>query len=678
MPFQLKAPFNPAGDQPMAIKSLVLGLKQNLASQTLLGVTGSGKTFSIANVVAEIQKPTLVISHNKVLAAQLWEEFRAFFPKNEVHYFVSYYDYYQPEAYIPQTDTYIEKDSAINEELDRLRHATSQAVSTKRDVLVVASVSCIYNLGSPHEYRELSLNLTRGQKITAKKLALALVNLQYVRNDLDPSRGNFRLRGDKIEIYPPTGKEIFILELGKNTIKHIGSEKPEFRFNPRGGTKKSLGLDSLRVFPAKFWVSPASSIALALNNIEAELSERLKELKKEGKILEAERLKQRTNFDLAMIRETGYCHGIENYSRHLEFRAPGEAPYTLLEYFNEAYGKNGWLCIIDESHMTIPQIRGMVYGDLSRKNLLVDYGFRLPSARDNRPLTFKEFSEKVGPIIFTSATPGNYELEKSEFIPESGGGNNVAKTKHGVIEQIIRPTGLLDPAIEIRPTRGQIEDLLKEIKKRSEKNQRTLVLTITKRLSEELAAFMTEGGIKVDWLHSEVKTLERPARLANLRSGEVDAIVGINLLREGLDLPEVSLVAILDADKEGFLRNYPTLIQMIGRASRNVDGHIIMYADNITQSMRDAIHETKRRRQLQNEYNKSHHIIPRSIEKPLVKSGLTDKNDGEKEFEKIDSSWRGDPLIIEQLKKEMAEHSKNLRFEEAARVRDLIKRLTIK
>ncbi|KKR77623.1 MAG: UvrABC system protein B [Parcubacteria group bacterium GW2011_GWA2_40_8] len=608
MSFKLKAPFKPAGDQPKAIESLVLGLKKELPHQTLLGVTGSGKTFTAANVIASTNKPTLVISHNKVLAAQLWEEFRSFFPENEVHYFVSYYDYYQPEAYIPQTDTYIEKDSSINQELDRMRHAAAQTILTKKDVIVVASVSCIYNLGSPKEYKAVSLDMV--------------------------------------------SKEIYTVEFDKKNIEKITLTKSG---NDNEITKATI-------FPAKFWVSPASSIDLAFSNIEAELAERLKELKDNGKILEAERLRQRTNFDLAMIKETGYCHGIENYSRHLEFRAEGEAPYTLIDYFNEAYGHGNWLCVIDESHMSIPQIRGMVHGDWARKDMLIEYGFRLPSARDNRPLTFKEFSEKIGPAIFTSATPGQYEFEKSE----------------NIIEQIIRPTGLLDPQIEIRPIRGQINDLIKEVAARSKKNERALILTVTKRLAEELSAYLHDKGLKVDWLHSEVKTLERPGRLQNLRSGKVDAVVGINLLREGLDLPEVSLVAILDADKEGFLRNAPTLIQMIGRASRNVNGLVIMYADKITQSMREAINETKRRRKIQEEHNQKMGITPSSILKAINKSRLIPEVRAEEELEKINSSWQGDPKVIELLKKEMKEHSKNMRFEEAARVRDLIKRLTNK
>lgn len=655
MSFTLKAPFEPAGDQPTAIKSLVLGLENNAPYQTLLGVTGSGKTFTVANVIAKSKKPTLVISHNKVLAAQLWEEFKSFFPDNEVHYFVSYYDYYQPEAYIPQSDTYIEKDSAINEELDRLRHAAAQTVLTKKDVIVVASVSCIYNLGSPHEYKELTLNLATKQKISAKKIALGLISLQYERDDLDPKPGNFRMRGEKIEIYPPTGKETYTVELDAGAIEKIEVAKKEA---PYADSPKML-VENIKIFPAKFWVSPTSSIDLALLNIEAELAERLKELKDSGKILEAERLRQRTNFDLAMIRETGYCHGIENYSRHLEFRALGDAPYTLIDYFNEAYGRDNWLCVIDESHMSLPQIRGMVHGDWARKDLLIEYGFRLPSARDNRPLTFHEFSSKTGPTIFTSATPGQYEIEKSRYIAE----------------QIIRPTGLLDPTIEIRTAERQIDDLIKEVTLRAKKNERTLILTVTKRLAEELSDYLRDKGLKVDWLHSEVKTLERPGRLQNLRAGEVDAIVGINLLREGLDLPEVSLVAILDADKEGFLRNAPTLIQMIGRASRNVNGRVIMYADNINKSMREAMDETARRRKLQEAHNKKHAITPVSISKPITKSRLLPEKTGEKELEKINSSWRGDPKVIEMLRKEMKEHSKNMRFEEAARIRDLIKRL---
>ncbi len=669
MIFRLKAPFVPSGDQPAAITRLSNGLSSGLPHQTLLGVTGSGKTFTVANTISQIQKPALIISHNKVLAAQLWEEFKSFFPEDEVHYFVSYYDYYQPEAYIPQSDTYIEKDSSVNEELDRLRHATTQALLTKQNVIAIASVSCIYNIGSPHEYKELSLDLTVGQKTTARKVALSLISLQYTRNDIAPTLGTFRLRGAKLYVYPPAGNEMYEIAFNSGKIESLRRVKNERAgiTNISFSQAQTTETDYIKIFPAKFWVSPQTSLDIAVHNIEAELAQRVAELERTGKILEAARLKQRTNFDMAMIRETGYCHGIENYSRHFEFRVPGDPPYTLIDYFNTAYGRDGWITVIDESHMTIPQIRGMVHGDWARKDILIDYGFRLPSARDNRPLLFKEFTEKIGQALYTSATPGAWELERSETL------RNGVRSR-GVVEQIIRPTGLLDPTIEIRPSANQIENLLNEVSSRAKKNQRTLILTITKRLAEELSSYLNERGVRVDWLHSEVKTLDRPERLSNLRRGDVDAIVGINLLREGLDLPEVSLIAILDADKEGFLRNFPTLIQMIGRASRNSDGHVIMYADTTTNSMRAAIEETARRRKLQETHNTQHGITPRSVLKTISRSRLIqEKPPDEKD---MPTSWTGDPAIIASLRKEMTEHAKNLRFEEAARIRNLIRRLS--
>ncbi|OHA48816.1 MAG: excinuclease ABC subunit B [Candidatus Terrybacteria bacterium RIFCSPHIGHO2_01_FULL_48_17] len=669
MPFQLKAPFAPTGDQPLAIGALSRGLEQDLRFQTLLGVTGSGKTFTFANVIQNLQRPTLVISHNKTLAAQLYEEFKAFFPDNAVHYFVSYYDYYQPEAYIPQTDTYIDKDVKINQELDRLRHAATQAILTRDDVIVVASVSCIYNIGSPEEYKELALELTPGQTMTQKRLFELLVDLQYERNDIDLVPGTFRKRGERVEIAPSTGMEVIVVEFGRNKISRLLRRSGLGLEDPERTAAKAL------MFPAKFWVAPSDKIPLALANIEAELAERLAELKKHGKVLEAQRLKQRTENDLAMIQEAGYCHGIENYSSHFEFRKPGEPPFTLLDYMSAAYTKRGtgvrgqgteWLTIIDESHMTVPQLRGMVRGDNARKQILIDFGFRLPSARDNRPLDFNEFLQKTGQIIFASATPNVFEINISKRVQSSEN-----RVQGGFVEQLIRPTGLLDPTIEIRDTKDQLPYLVKAIEERVAKKQRVLVTTLTKRLAEELTDWLKGKDIKVEYLHAEVKTLERPEVLHRLRAGETDVVVGINLLREGLDLPEVSLVAILDADKEGFLRNATTLIQTMGRAARHEEGRVILFADIRTQSMKTAISETKRRRKIQEEWNKKHGITPRTIAKPLRESTLIGSH-REDEFvpEKVT------PEILKQFKKEMEEHVKKLEFEEAARIRDLIKRLT--
>ena len=649
MPFSLKAPFKPTGDQPQAIAALSRGLEKNKWFQTLLGVTGSGKTFTFANVIARTQRPTLIISHNKTLAAQLYEELKSFFPDNAVHYFVSYYDYYQPEAYIPQSDTYIDKDVKINQELDRLRHAATQAIMSREDVIGVASVSCIYNIGSPEEYKNLALTITPRQKITQRELFELLVGLQYERNDIDLTPGTFRKRGERIEVAPSTGTEVLIIELAHNKVDRIlrraglGLEDPEHII------PKAI------IFPAKFWVAPSEKIPLALKNIEAELIERLQELKTKGKQLEAQRLKQRTGFDLAMIRETGYCHSIENYSRHFEFRKPGDPPFTLLDYFSTVYGKNKWLTVIDESHMTVPQLRGMVRGDNARKDILIQYGFRLPSARDNRPLDFDEFLQKTGQIIFSSATPSFYEQ----------------KVSAPFVEQLIRPTGLLDPTIEIHTIKDQLPYLVQEIERRVAKKQRVLVTTLTKRLAEELTDWLQDKGINVEYLHSEVKTLERPEVLHRLRAGEIDVVVGINLLREGLDLPEVSLVAILDADKEGFLRNATTLIQTMGRAARHKEGRVILFADSMTQSMKTAIGETNRRKKIQEDWNTQHHIVPQTIAKELRPSTLIDRHTEEE----LLPPGKASPEIILQLKKEMQEHVKRLEFEEAARIRDLIKRL---
>jgi len=653
--FKLKAPFKPTGDQIEAIEKLVRNLKTGVRNQILLGVTGCGKTFDICNVIQKIQKPTLVITFNKLLAAQLYQEFKEFFPENAVHYFVSYYDYYQPEAYIPQTDTYIEKDAKINEEIDRLRHAAVQDLLTREDVIIVASVSCIYNIGSPEDYQQVSLEIKPGEKIKRKDLISHLTNLQYQRNDIDFKPGTFRVRGNIIEIYAVTGREIIRIEFEGDEIDNISQITPESTQIPLEYSRKirdySKDIREIRLFPAHFWVTPQKKLNIAIENIKLELEEQLNKLKKQKKLLEAQRLEQRTNYDLEMLKETGFCHGIENYSRHLEFRKPGEAPFTLLDY-SATHGD--FIVIIDESHMTLSQIHAMANQDRTRKETLIEYGFRLPSAIDNRPLTFKEFEERVNHVIYVSATPAEEEREKTE--------------KKYVVEQLIKPTGLLEPSIEIRPTKNQIKNLIEEIKKRVTKKQRTLVLTLTKRLAEALSDYLSEVGITSQWLHSEVKTLERPQILKDLREGKYDVLVGINLLREGLDLPEVALIAILDADKEGFLRSETTLIQMMGRAARHLEGHIILYADKITKSMKAAINEVERRRKIQMEYNKKHGIIPRPIIKPIREWPFL-----KREKEILSEFW----MIkdTELLEKEMKEAAKNLDFERAAQIRDLIKKI---
>ncbi|MBZ9572441.1 excinuclease ABC subunit UvrB [Patescibacteria group bacterium] len=667
MKFKLYSKFKPTGDQPQAIEGLVKNLKVGIKNQVLLGVTGSGKTFTLANVIESVQKPTLVISHNKVLAAQLYQEFKEFFPKNAVHYFVSYYDYYQPEAYLPQTDTYIEKDAKINKEIDRLRHAATQDLLTRPDIVIIASVSCIYNIGSPETYQKVSLEIKPGKKIRRKVFLSYLTDLQYQRNDIDFRPGTFRVRGEIIEIYLVTGKEILRVEFFGDGIEKVSISPASLTPNYK------LLTTSYRLYPAHFWVTPQEKLNIAIENIKLELQERLKELKKEKKLIEAQRLEQRTNYDLEMLREAGFCHGIENYSRHLEFRKPGQAPYTLIDYFSaEGPAVSGrvegglesakattnksrnFLIFVDESHMTLPQLHAMANQDRVRKETLIEYGFRLPSAIDNRPLTFKEFEEKTGQIIYISATPAKEERKKA--------------SKKYVVEQLIRPTGLLEPSVELRSAKNQVEDLVKEIKARVKKKQRVLALTLTKRLAEALSDYLAEEGISTQWLHAEVKTLERPQILKDLRKGKYDVLVGINLLREGLDLPEVALVAILDADKEGFLRSETTLIQTMGRAARHIEGHVILYADKITKSMAAAIKEVERRRKIQRKYNKKQGIIPRSIIKEIRGWPFVSK---EKEI----SSEFWAIKDVKLLEKEMKEAAKNLDFERAAEIRDLIKKL---
>ncbi|AIH04611.1 MULTISPECIES: excinuclease ABC subunit UvrB [Thermodesulfobacterium] len=648
--FRLKAEVEPKGDQPQAIKELVEGVLRGEKHQVLLGVTGSGKTFTMANVIAQVGRPTLVIAPNKTLAAQLYNEFKKLFPENAVEYFVSYYDYYQPEAYVPVTDTYIEKDASINELIDRLRHSATAAVLSRRDVIVVASVSCIYGLGSPHEYFQKHLYLRRGQTISRDELLRALVTMHYERTELEFTRATFRVRGDIIEIFPANEEKRAVrLSLWGNEVEEIKIIDP-FR-------GKVLGkVDEVLIFPASHYVTSEDKLKVAIEEIKKELKERVEWFRSQGQYLYAERLEKRTLYDLELLEEIGYCKGIENYSRYLDGRKTGEPPYTLLDYFPDDF-----LIFIDESHITIPQLRGMYRGDRSRKETLVEYGFRLPSALDNRPLTFEEFEERVNQVIYVSATPGEYELEKAQG---------------RVIEQIIRPTGLLDPKVEIRPSENQVEDLFFEIKKRVEKNERVLVCTLTKRMAEELTDYYQGLGIKACYMHSDLKTLERARIIRDLRRGVYDVLIGINLLREGLDLPEVSLIAILDADKEGFLRSERSLIQMIGRASRNVNGTAILYAQTITPAIEKAVKETERRRKIQEEYNKKHGIIPqtvvKSLDDPLMKIVEADFVDLEKVIEISESFESLEALKqeIARVEKEMKEAAKNYEFEKAAVLRD--------
>jgi excinuclease ABC subunit B len=653
--FQVVSPFEPKGDQPAAIEKLVQGFRSSRKYQTLLGATGTGKTFTMAHTIARLNKPTLVIAHNKTLAAQLCGELQEFFPHNAVGYFVSYYDYYQPEAYIPQTDTYIEKDASINDEIDKLRHSATSALFERDDVIIVASVSCIYGLGSPKEYRDLVLSLRVGMEKDRNEILRKLVDIQYERNDINFTRGTFRVRGDVLEIFPISRSEQAV------RVEFFGDEIERIR-EIDVVTGEVIGdREHVAIFPASHYVTSPEVMERALQSIEQELNEQLEELRSRGKLLEAQRLEQRTRYDMEMMREVGFCSGIENYSRHLTGKKPGETPYTLLDYFPDDF-----LIIVDESHVTLPQIRAMFNGDRSRKNVLVEHGFRLPSAKDNRPLTFEEFESKIHQILFVSATPGDYELEKA---PD-------------VVEQIIRPTGLLDPLIHVHPIKGQIDHLLGEIHKRIQRNERVLVTTLTKKMAEDLTDYLKEMGIRVRYLHSDIKTIERMEIIRDLRLGEFDVLVGINLLREGLDLPEVSLVAILDADKEGFLRSERSLIQTIGRAARNANGEVIMYADRMTDSMRKAIDETNRRRKIQMEYNQKHGITPQTIRKKVhdvieatkvVEESATYETKRKKK--KLTKQER--KRLIAKLEKEMKQAAKDLQFERAAELRDLIIELRV-
>ncbi|AFJ63707.1 MULTISPECIES: excinuclease ABC subunit UvrB [Bacillus] len=650
--FELVSKYQPQGDQPQAIEKLVKGIQEGRKHQTLLGATGTGKTFTVSNLIKEVNKPTLVIAHNKTLAGQLYSEFKEFFPNNAVEYFVSYYDYYQPEAYVPQTDTFIEKDASINDEIDKLRHSATSSLFERRDVIIIASVSCIYGLGSPEEYREMVVSLRPEMEIERNELLRKLVDIQYARNDIDFQRGTFRVRGDVVEIFPASRDEHCI------RVEFFGDEIERIR-EVDALTGEILGdRDHVAIFPASHFVTRAEKMEKAILNIEQELEERLKVMHENGKLLEAQRLEQRTRYDLEMMREMGFCSGIENYSRHLTLRPPGSTPYTLLDYFPDDF-----MIVVDESHVTIPQVRGMFNGDQARKQVLVDHGFRLPSALDNRPLRFEEFEKHMHNIVYVSATPGPYEIEHT---PE-------------MIEQIIRPTGLLDPLIDVRPIEGQIDDLIGEIQARIERNERVLVTTLTKKMSEDLTDYLKEIGIKVNYLHSEIKTLERIEIIRDLRLGKHDVLIGINLLREGLDIPEVSLVAILDADKEGFLRSERSLIQTIGRAARNAEGRVIMYADKITNSMEIAINETKRRREQQERFNEIHGITPQTINKEIrdvirATQAAEDKEEYKtKAAPKLAKMTKKErQKVVEQMEHEMKEAARALDFERAAELRDLL------
>ena len=648
--FELVSEYQPTGDQPQAIEQLVKGFREGNQFETLLGVTGSGKTFTMANVIQQLNKPTLVIAHNKTLAAQLYSEMKEFFPNNAVEYFVSYYDYYQPEAYVPSTDTYIEKDSAINDEIDKLRHSATAALSERNDVIIVASVSCIYGLGSPIDYKNMVISLRPGMEKDRDEVIHKLIDIQYTRNEMDFKRGSFRVRGDVLEVFPAySGSEAYRIEFFGDEVDRI------IEIEALTGEAKAQ-LEHVAIFPASHYVVPKEKMMRATENILAEMKEQVTFFKSEDKLLEAQRIAERTNFDVEMMRETGFCSGIENYSRHLVGSAPGQPPCTLLDYFPDDF-----LIIVDESHITLPQVRGMYFGDRSRKKTLVDYGFRLPSALDNRPLNFEEFETHINQMMFVSATPSTYEAE------------------HELLraEQIIRPTGLLDPEISVRPVEGQIDDLVGEINKEVEKHNKVLITTLTKRMAEDLTDYIREAGIRVKYLHSDIDTLERAEIIRDMRLDVFDVLVGINLLREGLDIPEITLVAILDADKEGFLRSETSLIQTIGRAARNAEGHVIMYADTITDSMRAAIDETNRRREIQQKYNEEHGITPQTIKKAvrdliaISKAASTSEEEFKKDPESMDA--RELEKLVKELTKKMRQAAAELNFEEAAKLRDRMK-----
>ena len=646
--FKLHSEYKPTGDQPQAIEYLSKGIEQGKKFQTLLGVTGSGKTFTMANIIQNVQKPTLVLAHNKTLAGQLYLEFKEFFPENHVEYFVSYYDYYQPESYIAQSDTYIEKDASINDEIDKLRHSATASLFETRDVIIVASVSCIYGLGDPIDYENMIVSLRPGMEISRDKIMKKLINMQYSRNEIDFKRGTFRAKGDILEIYPSDKSESAIrAEFWGDEIEKISEINPV--------TGKSIGIrQHVMIFPNSHYVTSKDKMEKALKTIEEEMNERVAYFKSQNKLIEAQRIQERTNFDMEMMKETGFCQGIENYSRHISGREPGSAPFTLFDYFPDDF-----LLLIDESHATIPQVRAMYNGDKARKDSLVKYGFRLPSAYDNRPLTFNEFEDRINQVVFVSATPGDYEQEHS---------------KENVVEQIIRPTGLLDPKIEVKPVTNQVDDLIEQIRIRVERKERVLVTTLTKKMAEDLTSYLKSLDIKVNYMHSDIKALERMEIIRKLRLGEFDVLVGINLLREGLDIPEVSLVAILDADKEGFLRSERSLIQTIGRAARNTDGTVIMYGDSLTDSMEKAISETNRRRSIQEAYNEEHHIIPKTIKKSIrdsIKAIQTENIGVEYKFEKEEDIQS----TISKLTDEMLEHASKMEFEQAAELRDKIKEL---
>jgi excinuclease ABC subunit B len=652
MEFKLESGFKPCGDQPQAIDALTKGVLRGDRYQTLLGVTGSGKTFTMANVIANINKPTLVVSHNKTLAAQLYSELKGFFPYNAVEYFVSYYDYYQPEAYIPQTDTYIEKDASINDELDRLRLSATTALSCRDDVIIISSVSCIYNLGSPQDYKELLLYLEKGQDITREAILIKLVDIHYERNDVDFSRGKFSVKGDIIEIFPAYEKLAIRIEMLGDNIEKI------CLIDPLTKDIKQI-LDKIAIYPGKHFVTTKDKIDSAIKRIKSELDGRIKELNRHNKLLEAQRLQSRTNYDMEMLKEVGYCHGVENYSRHLSGRPSGSRPYTLIDYFEKDF-----LVVIDESHVTVPQVRGMYEGDRSRKQTLVEHGFRLPSCLDNRPLKFDEFEKLIKQGVFVSATPADYERKVSK----------------GIVEQLVRPTGLLDPEIIVKPSKGQIDDIILLVRERAKKKERVLVTTLTKRMAEDLSAYLGEMGLNVKYMHSDLGAIERVEILQALRKREFDCLVGINLLREGLDLPEVSLVCILDADKEGFLRSATSLIQVAGRAARNINSQVVMYADTVTSSMKRAIDETSRRRQNQAEFNTKNKITPRSIQKAIKES-----IDRGQESKEIAAESTGEPLedvelreLVSELQREMETAARNLQFEKAAYFRDEIRKLSHK